>query len=210
MFHCEMTKFHDLRYLVFTAINVGKIGLKIEQVTYSAKKHGNLRKFEMKEKRTPFETKIQIFKHGLVLEDVFNLVDTKFYVKLGRQPSLNFGYQLVDATWTDQLWKAAKTKQLTDVEFLVDGKAFGAHLFIVSARSPVFAAMFSTDMIEANTGTVTINDTDPDVFETFLIFLYTGALEPFSLANDYRLRALADKYQVDTLLRLCQSFPPQN
>ena len=34
MFHCKMTKFHDLRYLVFTAIEVGKIGLKIEQVTY--------------------------------------------------------------------------------------------------------------------------------------------------------------------------------
>jgi hypothetical protein len=89
---------------------------------------------------------------------------------------------------------------LTDIEFLVGGRAFAAHRFIVSSRSPVFAAMFRSDMIEANTGTVTINDTDPDVFETFLKFLYTGTLEPISLADDERLQTLANKYQVDTLV----------
>jgi hypothetical protein len=53
-----------------------------------------------------------------------------------------------------------KSKQLTDVEFLVAERAFSADRFIVSSRSPVFAAMFSDkEMIEANTGMVTINDT---------------------------------------------------
>jgi speckle-type POZ protein len=116
---------------------------------------------------------------------------------------------MVDTTWMDQLWRATQTKQLTDVEFLVGAKVFAAHRFIVSARSPVFAAMFKSDMIEANTGTVTISDTDPGVFETFLKFLYNGTLEPFNLTGDGRLRTLAEKYQVDTLLSLCQSFPPE-
>ena len=71
----------------------------------------------------------------------------------------NFDYQLVNAKWTQQLWAAAHIKQLTDVEFLVGGKSFGVHRFIISARSRVFAAMFSSDMIEGNTGTVTINET---------------------------------------------------
>ena len=109
----------------------------------------------------------------------------------------------------DQLWKSACTKQLNDVEFLVGKKSFWAHRFIVSARSPVFAAMFSSDMIEATKGKVEIVDTEADVFETFLKFLYTGTLEPFSLASDDRLSALADEYQVETLLALCRSFPPE-
>ena len=145
---------------------------------------------------------IQIFRCATNLTEP---CDVTFHVNLSSS-SVNFGYQLVDATWTEQLWAAAQNKQLTDVEFLVDGKAFGVHRFIVSSRSPVFAAMFSSDMIEANTGAVTINETDSDVFETFLQFLYTGNLEPFSLASDYRLRALADKYQVKTLL----SLSPEN
>ena len=68
--------------------------------------------------------------------------------------------------------------------------------------------MFSSKMIEATTGKVEIVDTEPDVFEIFLKFLCTGTLEPFSLASDDRLSALADKYQVETLLAICQSFPP--
>ena len=79
----------------------------------------------------------------------------------------------------DQLWKSACTKQLNDVEFLVGEKSFWAHRFIVSARSPVFAAMFSSDMIEATKGKVEIVDTEADVFETFLKFLYTVPVGAF-------------------------------
>ena len=129
-----------------------------------------------------------------------------FHVKLSGSTT-NFFYQLIDETWMDQLWKSACTKQLNDVEFLFGEKSFCAHRFILSSRSPVFAAMFSSEMIEATTGKVEIVDTEPDVFEIFLKFLYTGTLEPFYLASDDRL-ALADKYQVETLLAIYQSFPP--
>ena len=113
----------------------------------------------------------------------------------------NFVYQLIDENWMDQLWKSACTKQLNDVEFLVGEKSFWAHRFIVSARSPVFAAMFSSDMIEATKGKVEIVDTKADVFETFLKFLYTGHLETYDGLE--QLLALAIKYEVETLKNVC-------
>lgn len=208
MFHCKMTKLDYGKYfaLFFTGVEVEKMGFKIAEVTYSILEVG-LERHKMEAKCTHFEKHIQIFKAcpPKELDETFEIV---FYVKLCRS-TRNFDYQLVDELWTQQLWMAAQTKQLTDVEFVVDERAFAAHRFIVSARSPVFAAMFSSEMIEANTGTVVINDTDPVVFETFLKFLYIGALEPFPLVGDERLRALADKYQVETLLRLCKSFPSE-
>ena len=177
------------------------------KVTHSASHiDDKLQRREMREMYTRFRKHIQIFKSQCYFEQPNNIT---FHVKLSSS-SHTFDYQLVDATWTQQLLAAAQRKQFTDVEFLVDGKVFAAHRFIVSSRSSVFAAMFSDNgMVENNAGTVTINDTDPDVFETFLKFLYTGTLEPFSLADDDGLRALADKYQVDTLVSVCQSFTPK-
>ena len=205
MFHCELSEFQGNNYLVFTAIEVGKIGFKVDQVSYSQTSYG-LQRFEMTKKHTPFDKHIQIFKNGF-----YNLTqpnDITFHVKLSSS-FVDFSYQLVDTTWAQQLWAAAQNKQLTDVEFVVGGKSFAAHRFIISYRSPVFAAMFSTDMTEANTGTVTINDTDAGIFEIFLKFLYTGTLEPISSAGNDRLRTLADKYQVETLVSIYQSLPPE-
>ena len=209
MFHCKMTKLDYGKYfaLFFTGVEVERnMGFKIAEVTYSILEVG-LERHKMEAKCTRFDKHIQLFKAcpPKEIDETFEIV---FYVKLGRA-TRNFEYQLVDAMWTQQLWGAAQTKQLSDVEFLVDGKSFGAHRFIVSARSPVFAAIFSSDMTEGNTGTVTINETDPGVFETFLKFLYTGMLESFSSTGDDRLRDLADKYQVETLFRLCKSFPSE-
>ena len=53
---------------------------------------------------------------------------------------------------------------MTDVEILVGEDAFGAHRSLLSARSPVFAAMFASGMKEAECGQVRIEDVDPVVF----------------------------------------------
>jgi len=60
---------------------------------------------------------------------------------------------------------------MPDVEFLVGEEAFGAHRSLLSARSPVFAAMFASGKNEAERGQVKIGDADPATFQQFL---YTG------------------------------------
>ena len=193
MFHSKMTKLEKTgKYFAvfFTGLEVERnMGLKIDEVYYSIP-HFAIEKQKMEPISTRFNKHIQLFK-ACPEKEIDTAFKISFHVKLS-SPTANFDYQLVDDTWLDELWKAAQTKQLSDVEFLVDGKSFGAHRFIVSARSPVFAAMFSSDissdMVEANTGKVVINDTNSGVFETFLKFLYTGTLEPFSSAGDKPLQ----------------------
>ena len=112
----------------------------------------------------------------------------------------NFINKTMDSTWGDQLWAAAVNRKMTDVEFLVGEEAFGAHRSLISARSPVFAAMFISGMKEAATGQVRIEDVDPTTFQHFLKFLYTGMFEPSS--KDRELFKVADKYGVETLMEL--------
>ncbi len=115
----------------------------------------------------------------------------------------NFGHKFVDSTWQGELWASAVNKQFTDVEFLVGDESIAAHRSLLSARSPVFAAMFTSGMQECQTRQVHLDDVDSAVFSDFLKFLYTGMLEP-TAKNKKELLAVADKYQVETLKNLCQ------
>ena len=123
------------------------------------------------------------------------------YVQM-RNTVLDFTNKLVDSTLSGELWAAAVNRKMTDVEFLVKEEAFGAHRSLLSARSPVFAAMFSSGMKEAETGQVRVEDVDPTTFQQFLKFLYTGTFEPSFMDGD--LFDVADKYQVETLMELCR------
>jgi len=114
----------------------------------------------------------------------------------------NFMNTYVDSTWSEQMWAASVNKTMTDVEFLVGEMSFGAHRSLLSARSPVFAAMFASGMEEDATGQVIIKDVDPTTFQHFLKFLYTGMFEPSPL--DRELFTVADKYGVETLMDLCR------
>jgi len=68
--------------------------------------------------------------------------------------------------------------------------------------------MFNSGMAEAKTGQVRINDDiDTDIFCSFLEFLYVGDLKSFE--GKEQLFALADKYQVETLMALCKPTTEQ-
>jgi len=110
--------------------------------------------------------------------------------------------EFVDSDWSEQLWDAAIKRKMTNIEFLVGEETFDAHRSILSARSPVFAAMFASGMKETATGQVRIEDVDPDVFQKLLKFLYMGTFEPSPMDRD--LFTVADKYQVTTLMELCR------
>ncbi len=88
-----------------------------------------------------------------------------------------FSIKPCDLLLADKLWSSANAKMMTDAEIIVGRNAprsFHAHRFLLSARSPVFAAMFNGTFEEARTGIVRINDVDPDTFAHFFKFLYRG------------------------------------
>lgn len=80
----------------------------------------------------------------------------------------------------------------SDVTLCTRGREFKAHKAILSARSPVFGAMFEHEMEESRKGRVEISDIDPDVFHEMLKFVYTGSTPQLQgMADD--LLAAADK-----------------
>lgn len=52
-----------------------------------------------------------------------------------------------------------------DVSFEIDGRSIHAHKFILSARSPVFAAMFASGMQESKSSVVRLEDVEYDVMQ---------------------------------------------
>jgi len=142
---------------------------------------------------TNHEAILQTFTYTNVYSTSFNF---KFHVKMVSTVP-NYGYTIADVLCRDQLWTAAVEKHFTDVDFLVGNESLGAHRFLLSASSPVFAAMFKSGMEEweeAQTGVVRISDVDPVTFKNFLEFIYTG--REAATAKKEELLVVADKYQV--------------
>lgn len=97
-----------------------------------------------------------------------------------------------------------------DVQFYFeDGQRIGGHVNILSARSPVFAAMFHYNMLEAKTGTVFIRDIEREVFLQMLHYIYSGRLiftSMMTVGTAKALYAAADKYHIEDLKNECASL----
>ena len=90
-------------------------------------------------------------------------------------------------------------EDMSDLTIICDQREFPVHKLILSARSPVFKAMFGANFAEANSRTFQTEDTDGATMEKFLHFLYTDELRPDEEV-DYKLLLLADYYQLDSLV----------
>ena len=86
-------------------------------------------------------------------------------------------------------------------------RQIGGHVSILGARSPVFAAMFKHDMKESETGQVTIEDIQPDIFKEMLHYIYSGRTTlPLTALTAQSLLLAADKYDVGDLKEECLGF----
>lgn len=82
-----------------------------------------------------------------------------------------------------------------------DGKILKCHRSVLAARSPVFEAMFASDMEEAK-GVVKINDFDSETINQMLRFVYWLKVEKLDdIVVD--LIYAADKYQIQELKEIC-------
>lgn len=95
----------------------------------------------------------------------------------------------------------------SDVTLEVEGKAFPVHKSVLSARSPVFRAMFTGGMRERSEKTVKIYDVDTVIFSEFLKFIYCGKFDEKILhERTIEVLATANKYDVNGLKTKCESL----
>ena len=125
-----------------------------------------------------------------------------FHVKLVSKIQ-NFNYSFRDRFGED-MRALAHSQRFSDVEVIVGARTFHAHRALLSARSPVFSAMFTSGMEEARTGRVRIDGVDPETFDQFMRFLYDGEVNRYDAGMKRNLYVIADRYQVETLMQICQ------
>ena len=98
-----------------------------------------------------------------------------------------------------------KDGKFSDVKIVVDGSEMSAHKAVLSARSPVFNAMFETEMLESRENLIRIEDFSKEVVEELLKFIYSGKVSNLAkVAKD--LLSAADKYELPQLSELCEQF----
>ena len=102
-----------------------------------------------------------------------------------------------------KLGSALKEEYFTDVTLVVGKKEFKAHKVILAVQSPVFRAMFGSEMVESKSNRVEIHDIDQESMEEMLTFIYTWkAPNVGQMAS--KLLVPADKYQLDHLKLMCE------
>jgi hypothetical protein len=83
-----------------------------------------------------------------------------------------------------------------------DGVIFNAHKAILVARSPVCLKMLTSNMKEAATNTVEVDDFDSTTMRELLRFIYCGEVQYLN-ENAKDLIYAAEKYEVKHLKEIC-------
>lgn len=109
---------------------------------------------------------------------------------------------MVENEISDDIPNLWKKQLLTDVTLIAGEEEFQAHKCILAARSPVFLAMFQTDMKENHENKVILNDADPECLKKLLDFVYSDKVANVQHDTE-KLLAMADKYDIKGLKLIC-------
>ncbi|KAF8787348.1 Speckle-type POZ protein like [Argiope bruennichi] len=99
---------------------------------------------------------------------------------------------------------------LSDIMLCTATNTFPVHKIILSARSPVFMRMFSTDMKEKHDEYVDITDVSSETLFRLLLYIYTDTVEDLTMEAASELYEAADKYSVLSLKEKCSTFIKDN
>nr|XP_042903337.1 speckle-type POZ protein-like A [Parasteatoda tepidariorum] len=88
-------------------------------------------------------------------------------------------------------------KEHADLNLHAGKEIIPVHKCLLSARSPVFSAMFKRDMMENQTGVVDIPDVESEVLCSFVEYLYTDIFSNTDFDHVLNLLLVADKYQIN-------------
>lgn len=106
----------------------------------------------------------------------------------------------------DNLKALLDSGELADVTIIAGDTRLPAHLVVLSARSPVFHAMFSSQMQEAFAKEVVINDVELEPLKSFLQYVYTDTVDEKLMSDDVHVAGLlevAHRYEVPSLVERC-------
>ncbi|CAG5093421.1 Similar to Tdpoz3: TD and POZ domain-containing protein 3 (Mus musculus) [Cotesia congregata] len=104
-----------------------------------------------------------------------------------------------------------KADEFSDIVLVVDNHKLPAHKIILSAHSPYFHAMFTTDMKESKENRVEIQNFTVDLITEMLEFFYTNrtkATEDVDVA--LQMVPVADMYQINSLKDICEATLSKN
>ncbi|GBM77491.1 Speckle-type POZ protein-like B [Araneus ventricosus] len=99
-----------------------------------------------------------------------------------------------------------QTSCFSDVNLKCGSASIPAHKLILSARSPVFAAMFKNPMKETHKNEVDITDIDASVLQAMITYIYTAKTSDLTVSTASDLLFAADKYQLPDLKKVCCDF----
>ncbi|XP_065208019.1 protein roadkill-like [Planococcus citri] len=117
---------------------------------------------------------------------------------------------LIKFSLSKDLGNIFKNQNFTDIKLLSnDGKVFEAHRMILSARSSVFAAMFTHQKKENAQNEVNIDDMNGEVVEDLLKYIYTDKPEKLQLLAK-ELFVAADKYDLKRLKTMSEDVLIEN
>ena len=111
----------------------------------------------------------------------------------------------------NDLRKMFLEKELSDIKIICKDKTIDSHANILAARSPVFRAMFQSDMVERNERQVKIEGFNSKTVRQMLDFMYTGAFELADKKDKDKntedieeLLKAADQYLLESLKKICE------
>lgn len=161
------------------------------------------------------EDKLKVYVRITIMDDAIT-EETK-YQEFDDAESVNFTTRGLEGLVRDfsQLLQNSSTK-LSDLQIKVNRNStsnanesddetsyppvttFHAHKLILAARSPVFAAMFSSRNIENTKNIIEINDLRSETIQSMLEYIYTGKVNDIKKST-VELYRCADKYQLEDL-----------
>ncbi|GBN44574.1 Speckle-type POZ protein [Araneus ventricosus] len=98
---------------------------------------------------------------------------------------------------------------LCDTKLKTATETFPSHIAVLSARSPVFKSMFTTEMKEKTNKCVVIDDLDAHTVRQMLLFMYSDTLDDLAYESAKSLYFAADKYSIISLRHRCAGFLKQ-
>jgi len=121
------------------------------------------------------------------------------------------GVSFQDTDFPDSVCELSKdirsmltSSKYTDCVIVCGDEEFPCHKSILSARSPVFNAMFSHGMQEEILNRVEIKDLDVNVVQDLIYFIYSGKVEDIQ-SKAASLLVAAEKYDCKLLKQMCVS-----
>ncbi|GBL84320.1 TD and POZ domain-containing protein 1 [Araneus ventricosus] len=151
---------------------------------------------------------------GIVLEEIQKIQYGYVDVKLSNpvKQNLKDPKQLLvpKKVLIEDLRSLYSDRILSDIKLKTATGTFHAHKSILSARSPVFQAMFKSNMKEKREECVDIEDLSDDTVQKMLLHIYTAEIGNLTWESASKLYVAADKYEIITLKSECSSYLKSN